>query len=60
MHPVLGPYHVRDIEFSAAFDVNRTKVGLPLAEAIHAEPNNTPHFAEVPGTRSAGVPRSDI
>ncbi len=52
MHPVLGPYHVRDIEFSAAFDVNRTKVGLPLAEAILAEPNNTPRFAEVPGTEA--------
>ena len=52
MHPVLGPYHVRDIEFSAAFDVNRTKVGRPLAEAILAEPNNTPRFAEVPGTEA--------
>src|ERR1700726_2416550 len=50
MHPVLGPYHVRDIEFTAAFDVNRTKVGRPLAEAIFAEPNNTQRFANVPGT----------
>jgi myo-inositol-1-phosphate synthase len=52
MHPVLGPYHVRDIEFTAAFDVNRTKVGRPLAEAIFAEPNNTQRFANAPGTEA--------
>jgi myo-inositol-1-phosphate synthase len=50
MHPVLGPYHVKDIQFSAAFDVNRTKVGLPLGEAIFAEPNNTQRFANAPAT----------
>src|SRR3546814_16450867 len=37
-----------DIEFSAAFDINSTKVGKDLAEAIHAAPNNTQRFAEVP------------
>jgi myo-inositol-1-phosphate synthase len=50
MHPVLGPYHVNDIQFTAAFDVNRTKVGLPLGEAIFAEPNNTQRFANAPAT----------
>ncbi|MBV9129515.1 MAG: inositol-3-phosphate synthase [Verrucomicrobia bacterium] len=50
MHPVLGAYHVNDIEFSAAFDVNQTKVGRPLAEAIFAEPNNTQRFANAPAT----------
>src|SRR5947209_15193402 len=48
MHVELGGYHVRDIEFSAAFDVNVTKVGRDLGEAIYAEPNNTIRFAEVP------------
>src|SRR3546814_5885304 len=37
-----------DIEFSAAFDINATKVGKDLAEAILAAPNNTQRFAEVP------------
>ncbi|MFO7622948.1 MAG: inositol-3-phosphate synthase [Anaerolineales bacterium] len=48
MHNNLGGYGVRDIEFSAAFDVVDTKVGLDLAEAIFAYPNNTLRFAEVP------------
>ena len=48
MHADLGGYHVRDIEFSAAFDINVTKVGRNLSEAIFAEPNNTLRFAEVP------------
>ncbi len=48
MHVELGGYHVRDIEFSAAFDINTTKVGNDLSEAIFAEPNNTIKFAEVP------------
>src|ERR1700704_1856273 len=48
MHPTLGQYHVSDIEFTAAFDVNETKVGRPLAQAIFAEPNNTKRFADVP------------
>src|SRR6201995_1445220 len=52
MHPVLGPYHVNDIQFTAAFDVNRTKVGLPLGEAIFAEPNNTQRFASPPATEA--------
>src|SRR5215212_3779292 len=48
MHVDLGGYHVRDIEFSAAFDVATTKVGRDLGEAVFAEPNNTIKFAEVP------------
>ncbi|WBY02630.1 inositol-3-phosphate synthase [Ramlibacter tataouinensis] len=48
MHVDLGGYLPRDIEFSAAFDVSAHKVGLDLAEAIHAAPNNTIRFAEVP------------
>jgi myo-inositol-1-phosphate synthase len=48
MHVNLGGYHPRDIEFTAAFDVNAEKVGRDLAEAIFAEPNNTVRFADVP------------
>jgi myo-inositol-1-phosphate synthase len=48
MHVDLGGWHPRDIEFTAAFDVNATKVGLDLADAIYAAPNNTIRFADVP------------
>ncbi len=48
MHVNLGGYHIRDIEFTAAFDVVDTKVGKDLCEAIFAHPNNTYKFAEVP------------
>jgi myo-inositol-1-phosphate synthase len=48
MHVNLGGYHIRDIEFTAAFDVNATKVGKDLSEAIFAEPNNTYKFCDVP------------
>jgi len=48
MHVSLGGYHVRDIEFVAAFDVDREKVGKDLSEAIWAGPNNTVKFCEVP------------
>ncbi len=48
MHVDLGGYHVRDVKFVAAFDVNEAKVGHDLAEAIYTEPNNTYRFAEVP------------
>jgi myo-inositol-1-phosphate synthase len=48
MHVDLGGYHPRDIEFTAAFDVNADKVGTDLSEAIFAEPNNTVRFADVP------------
>jgi len=48
MHVNLGGYHVRDIEFTAAFDVDADKVGRDLSEAIWQPPNNTIKFAEVP------------
>jgi myo-inositol-1-phosphate synthase len=48
MHATLGGYHVRDIEFTAAFDVVEGKVGKDLSEAIWAAPNNTIKFADVP------------
>ena len=48
MHATLGKYHIRDIEFCAAFDVVDTKVGKDLSEAIWAEPNNTTKFSDVP------------
>lgn len=48
MHVNLGGYHVSDIEFSAAFDIDVEKVGKDLSEAIWANQNNTIKFAEVP------------
>ena len=48
MHVNLGGYHVRDIEFVAASDVDKEKVGRDLSEAIWAGQNNTYKFAEVP------------
>jgi len=50
MHVQFGPYHVRDIEFVAAFDVDAKKVGFDLAEAILASENNTIKIADVPPT----------
>ena len=48
MHPRLGGYHIRDIEFTIGIDINATKVGKDLSEAIFAEPNNTYKFTDVP------------
>src|SRR2546423_5910306 len=50
MHVQSGEYHVRDIEFVAAFDVDSKKVGLDLADAIGASENNTIKIADVPAT----------
>ena len=50
MHVNLGGYHVRDVEFVAAFDVTKDKVGKDLADAIWAHPNDTIKFAEVKKT----------
>ena len=50
MHPQLGDYHIRDIRFSAAFDIDVNKVGHDISEAIYAPPNNTFRFADVPAT----------
>ena len=48
MHVNLGGYHVRDVEFSAAFDIDVEKVGKDLSEAIWAGQNNTMKFSDVP------------
>lgn len=50
MHVQFGDYHVRDVEFVAAFDVDAKKVGLDLADAIGASENNTIKIADVPST----------
>jgi myo-inositol-1-phosphate synthase len=50
MHVNLGGYHVRDIEFVAAIDIDKTKVGKDLSQAIFAGQNNTVKFADVPKT----------
>jgi myo-inositol-1-phosphate synthase len=50
MHVDFGGYHVRDVEFVAAFDVDGKKVGRDLSEAIVASENNTVHIADVPPT----------
>jgi myo-inositol-1-phosphate synthase len=48
MHVDLGGYHISDIEFVAAFDIDKKKVGLDLSKAIFAGPNNTVKFSDVP------------
>ena len=53
MHVNLGGYHIRDIEFVAAFDVDKNKVGKDLSEAVFTAPNNTIRFSDVP---HLGVP----
>jgi len=50
MHVEFGPYHVGDVEFVAAFDVDGKKVGVDLADAILASENNTIKIADVPPT----------
>src|SRR5258706_470550 len=50
MHVNLGGYHIKDIEFVAAFDVDKKKVGLDLSDAIFAGANNTVKFTDVPKT----------
>ncbi len=50
MHPMLGGYHISDINFVAAFDIDREKVGKDLSQAIFSGPNNTLQFSEVPKT----------
>jgi myo-inositol-1-phosphate synthase len=48
MHVNLGGYHISDIEFSAAIDIDKNKVGKDLSEAIYTWPNNTYRFCDVP------------
>jgi myo-inositol-1-phosphate synthase len=50
MHAYFGKYHIRDIEFVAAFEVNRQKIGKDLADAIWAHPNCCAKFSDVPHT----------
>ena len=57
MHVHLGGYHVRDVEFVAAFDIDSEKLGKDLSEAIWSGQNDTIKFADVPSlgsTSSAG------
>src|SRR5579859_5326086 len=58
MHVNLGGYHINDIEFSAAFDIDTNKVGKDISEAIYEAPNNTYRFADVPKL-NASVHRSE-
>ena len=48
MHPFMGGYSIEDINFVAAFDVDKNKVGTDISDAIFAEPNNTVKFQKVP------------
>ena len=48
MNPTLGGYHISDINFVAAFDIDNNKVGKDLSEAIFTSPNNTVKFTDVP------------
>ncbi len=50
MHVDLGGYHLNDLDFVAAFDVDKNKVGKDIADAIYTKPNNTYRFADVPKT----------
>ncbi len=57
MHVMFGDYHVKDVEFVAAFDVDAKKVGFDLSDAINNSENNTIKFCDVPptGVRSSAV-----
>src|SRR5438445_12937298 len=50
MHVDLGGYHIRDVDFVAAIDVDRNKVGKDLDDATYQEQNHTYRFADVPRT----------
>jgi len=50
MHVNLGGYHISDINFVAAFDIDKNKVGKDLSQAIYTSPNNTYKFCDVPAT----------
>jgi myo-inositol-1-phosphate synthase len=61
MHVNFGGYHIRDVRFVAAFEVNKNKIGKDLSEAIFAEPNCCAKFAEVPnlGVKVSAAPVLD-
>jgi myo-inositol-1-phosphate synthase len=56
MHVKFGDYHVRDLEFVAAFEVNKDKIGKKISEAIWVHPNCTPKITEVPETEAIVYP----
>ncbi len=56
MHVEFGDYHVRDLEFVAAFEVNKDKIGKKISEAIWVSPNNTSKFSEVPEIKGKVFP----
>ncbi len=56
MHVKFGDYHVRDLEFVAAFEVNKEKIGKKISDAIWVLPNCTPKFSEVPETKGIVYP----
>jgi myo-inositol-1-phosphate synthase len=61
MHVNFGGYHIRDVRFVAAFEVNRNKIGKDLSEAIFTEPNCCEKFADVPslGVKVSAAPVLD-
>ncbi len=61
MHVKFGPYHVRDVKFVAAFEVNKDKIGKDLSQAIFTLPNCCAKFADVPnlGVKVTGGPILD-
>ena len=61
MHVNFGGYHIRDVRFVAAFEVNKNKIGKDLSEAIFAEPNCCAKFADVPnfGVKVSAAPVLD-
>ena len=61
MHADFGGYHIRDVKFVAAFEVNRSKIGKDLSEAIFTEPNCCARFADVPelGVKVSPAPVMD-
>lgn len=56
MHVKFGEYHVRDLEFVAAFEVNKDKIGQKISDAIWVPPNCTPKFSEVPEIKGLVYP----
>jgi myo-inositol-1-phosphate synthase len=56
MHVKFGDYHVHDLEFVAAFEVNKDKIGKKISDAIWVSPNNTPKFSEVPESEGLVYP----
>ena len=60
MHAVIGGYHISDIEFVAAYDVDAKKVGLDLADAMWASENNTIKFCNVAKTGVTEIGRAHV